>query len=82
MSVKRTQNVYVYIRLKYLIIINILIQYLFSALCEKRGPEMSLYISYPCSMYRYHFYKFYVFCAFVTPFTIFIPVDCETYDPL
>lgn len=57
MSVREHKYVYVYIRLKYLIIINILIQNLFSALCEKGGPEMSLYISYPCSMYRYHFYK-------------------------
>lgn len=65
------KRVYVYFRLKYLIIIiiiNILIQYLFSALCEKRGSEMSLYISYPCSMCRYNFYEFYVFCALVMPF--------------
>lgn len=37
-----------------------------------------MYISYLCSMYRYNFYEFYVFCALVTPFTMFMFIsDCD-----
>lgn len=75
---KEHRYLYVYYRLKYLIIINILIQSLFSSLCRKEKGLENEFV-HLCSMYRYYFYEFYVFCALVSPFTIFIRVDRETY---
>ena len=67
-------NEYVYSRLKYLIIINILIWYLFFGYVRKR--EVLTWVctfSYPRSMYRYHFDDMYVICAPVTPVLFVFP---------